>query len=95
MDTISIILTVLYIRVNAGHNSIKIVLRYFLLVLVTSILLNLSKFLETSASWGERMVLSTSCGGEEEEEEMETWVKLSVTWLRMNTTYIHIASVVR
>ena len=94
MDTITVILTVHYIRVNAGHNNIKIVLKYLLVVLLTSILLNLSKFLETSASWGNRVVLSTSCGGEEE-EEMETWVKLSVTWLRMNTTYIHLSSFIR
>ena len=93
MDTIIIILTVHFIRVNTGQSNINIVLKHLIAVLVTSVLLNLPKFFETSASWGERMVFSTSCGGEE--EEMETWVKLSVTWLRMNTTYIHLSSFIR
>ena len=92
MDIITIIMAVYFVRLNTSDNNSKIVLKYLLIVFVTSVLLNLPKFMETSASWGDRMVLNTSCVGE---EAFETSVKLSVTWLRMNTTYIHVFSIVR
>ena len=92
---LNIILAEHHVRLNNLHNNIKIVLKYFLAVLIASVILNLPKFFETSASWSERMVFNiTLCDGEEV-GVTETWVKLSVTKLRMNTTYIHVFSFVR
>ena len=94
MDIITFSIIFNCCRISDAPNNIKIVIKYLLVVLFTSLLLNFPKFLETSASWGEKMVFNTSCDGEGE-EMMETWVKMSVTRLRMNTTYIHISSLVR
>ena len=70
----------------------KSVLKYLICVIMTSVLLNLTKFLETTARWGERVELSTGCQGD---ETIITRVQMSVTWLRMNTTYIHVFSFIR
>ena len=70
----------------------RIVLRYLMIVMITSVLLNLTKFLETTARWGERVELSTGCEGD---EAIITRVRMRVTWLRMNTTYIHVFSFIR
>ena len=81
-------------RLNSGDNNRNIFLKYLLCVLLISLLLNFPKFLETSADWGEKMVFNTSCD-EDEVKLVETRVKMSVTWLRMDTTYIHVSSLIR
>ena len=75
-------------------NRRNILLKYLLLVLITSALLNIPKFLETTSSWGKLAVFNISCDGERM-EVVETRVKLSVTWLRMNLTYIYVSSMLR
>ena len=83
------------IRLNPNQtNRRNILLKYLLLVLITSALLNIPKFLETTSSWGKLAVFNISCDGERM-EVVETRVKLSVTWLRMNLTYIHVSSMLR
>jgi hypothetical protein len=59
---------------------------------MTSVLLNLTKFLETTARWGERVELKTGCQGD---ETIDTRVMMRVTSLRINTTYIHVFSLIR
>jgi hypothetical protein len=41
------------------------------------------------------MAFNTSCDKEEVVVVVETWVKMSVTWLRIDTTYIHVSSFIR
>jgi hypothetical protein len=79
-------------RFNSGDNNRNIFLTYLICVLLISLLLNFPKFLETSAHWVEKMVFNTFC---EKEVVVETRVRMSVTWLRMDTTYIHVSSFIR
>ena len=82
-------------RLNPGNNNNRsILLKYSLLVLLTSAALNSPKFLETTSSWGPRAVFNISCNGETM-KMVETRVQLSVTWLRLNITYFHVSSMIR
>ena len=82
-------------RLNPGNNNNRsILLKYSLLVLLTSAALNSPKFLETTSSWGPRTVFNISCNGETM-KMVETRVQLSVTWLRLNITYFHVSSMIR
>ena len=77
-------------RLKSGLPNWKILFWYISIVLFLSTCINLTKFFETSASWGEPLTIADTCNS-----RMETRVTLKVTSLRMNTTYVHVYSVVR